>query len=57
MAFEQVNTILVRYCSSGQPIDMGRLALRERKIFFEYFPTFLELGLELSPYKLPLNFK
>jgi len=34
---------------------MGRLALKKRKIFFEYHTDFLKTGLELSPFKLPLK--
>ena len=48
-------TIHVKYCSSGTPISMGRLALINRRIVFEYSPSFLETGLELSPFKLPLK--
>lgn len=55
MAFEPVNALQVKYCSAKQPIHVGRLALINRKIFFEYSSSFLELGLELSPFKLPLK--
>ena len=34
---------------------MGRLALNQRKIFFEYNSEFIKTGLELSPFKLPLK--
>ncbi len=49
--FEPIHALQVKYCG----INMGRLALINRKIFFEYYPHFLELGLELSPFKLPLK--
>ena len=55
MTLEAVNTLQVKYCSAKQPINVGRLALIDRKIFFEYSPSFLELGLEISPFKLPLK--
>lgn len=55
MTFEQINTLQVKYCKATQPIHVGRLALINRKFFFEYSPSFLELGLELSPFKLPLK--
>lgn len=32
---------------------VGRLALRDRQIFFQYDPSFLETGLDISPLKLP----
>ena len=34
---------------------VGRLAMRERTIYFEYDRTFIERGLELSPLRLPLS--
>ncbi len=34
---------------------MGRLLLKNRKIFFEYDADFIKTGLELSPFKLPLK--
>lgn len=51
----KVDVIQVSYCRGSTLIPMGRLAYKERKIFFEYDPNFLELGLELSPFKLPLK--
>ncbi len=34
---------------------VGRLAMRERKIYFEYDKAFIERGLEISPLRLPLK--
>jgi serine/threonine-protein kinase HipA len=34
---------------------VGRLALVERRIYFEYDPAFIETGLQISPFKLPLQ--
>ena len=34
---------------------VGTLAIRDRKIYFEYDKDFLKTGIELSPYKLPLK--
>jgi serine/threonine-protein kinase HipA len=39
----------------GQSIAVGRLALVRRKIYFEYDSSFLDLGLPISPLKLPLK--
>ena len=36
-------------------IPVGRLALRERRIYFEYGSAFLEQGLEISPFLLPVK--
>lgn len=54
MTFQHVDVIHVTYCHD-HPIPMGRIALKNRQVFFEYTPSFLELGLELSPFKLPLQ--
>ena len=34
---------------------VGRLAIRDRQIYFEYDPTFIAAGLEISPLRLPLK--
>ena len=34
---------------------LGRLALRDGRIYFEYDPAFLDTGLEISPFNLPLR--
>lgn len=49
------DSIHVKYCHTQKSMSVGRLALVGRKIFFEYSPAFLELGLQLSPFKLPLG--
>lgn len=36
-------------------IPVGRLALRDRRIYFSYEPAFIEQGLEISPFMLPLK--
>ena len=36
-------------------MPVGRLAMRERTIYFEYDRTFIERGLEISPLRLPLK--
>ncbi len=36
-------------------IPVGRLALREHRIYFEYVPAFIEQGLEISPFMLPVQ--
>jgi serine/threonine-protein kinase HipA len=45
----------VYFMREAEKIPLGRLALKDRKIFFEYSPEFLKTGLELSPFKLPLK--
>lgn len=36
-------------------IKVGRLAIKDRKIYFEYDASFIQTGLEISPLKLPLK--
>lgn len=36
-------------------IPVGRLAIRERKIYFEYYASFIKQELEISPLRLPLK--
>ncbi len=53
--FKPVEIVTVKYCRGDLALDMGRLAIHNRKIVFEYDAEFLKLGLELSPFKLPLK--
>jgi serine/threonine-protein kinase HipA len=52
-----MNTKIVNvfYNKSNTKLKVGRLALNDRKIYFEYDNSFLSTGIELSPYKLPLK--
>ena len=45
----------VFYNAYGERRLMGLLSQREGRIFFEYAPAFLNFGLEVSPFKLPLR--
>lgn len=51
---EVVNVFLNR---ADTKIKVGRLARKDKKIYFEYDKEFLKTGIELSPYKLPLREK
>ena len=55
MSFKPVVSVHVYYMKGATKLPMGRLALKNRKIYFEYDTLFLKTGLELSPYKLPLK--
>lgn len=55
MAFKAIEIVNVKYCRGDEIILMGRLAINNRKIFFEYDVEFLKTKLELSPFKLPLR--
>jgi len=39
----------------ASPVAVGRLAIHRGRIYFEYTPEFLQSGLELSPFTLPLK--
>jgi len=43
------------YLDAGERQKVGRLALRQRQILFEYDPAFIVSGAEISPLKLPLR--
>lgn len=39
----------------GTTIPVGRLAERDRKIYFQYENHFIQQGLEISPVRMPLQ--
>ncbi len=45
----------VYYMRGSEKCLMGRLAIKDRHVYFEYDADFLKTGLELSPFKLPLK--
>lgn len=47
--------LLTVYLDAGERRKVGRLALKDRRILFEYDPAFIDSGIELSPIKLPLK--
>ena len=55
MTFTPVSQIQIGldFGEGSQPL--GRLALRDRQIFFEYNADFLAKGLDVSPFRLPLK--
>jgi len=55
MSFSAQNLVYVYYQVSKINQCMGRLFLKNREIFFEYDAAFLNTGLKLSPFKLPLK--
>lgn len=55
MKFQPVEELKVSIIFDQEPISVGRMAVRNNKIYFEYDSSFLELGLEISPLKLPLQ--
>ena len=55
MSFTPVTQIKIGLNFGSSSIDVGRLALRERTIYFEYSSEFLSRGLDISPLRLPLK--
>lgn len=50
---QPINEIKVSLDFGETALPVGRLAIRDRVIYFEYLPSFIETGLALSPYRLP----
>lgn len=55
MTFKPIEIVNVKYFLGDEILTMGRLAINNRKIYFEYDAEFLETKFELSPFKLPLR--
>ena len=47
-------TVRLRW-SPNDVIDVGELAEVDRRVYFEFSPDFIQRGLDLSPFKLPLR--
>lgn len=55
MKYASINELKVGLNFDGDIIPVGRLALRDYRIYFEYDQNFIGRGLEISPLKLPLE--
>lgn len=57
MKITPVNAVSVGldFGDGGGPVPVGRLATRDRRIYFEYDAAFVAAGLDLSPHRLPLR--
>ncbi len=56
MTFAPVRLLTVFYePEEGRRLKVGRLAAKDGEVLFEYDAQFLETGLALSPFKLPLR--
>lgn len=55
MTFEPIALVNVYFMKEQEKCLVGRLASRDRQIFFEYHPEFITTHLSLSPFKLPLK--
>lgn len=52
---EKIKKILVSVQFSDKETEVGELIEDEGKNYFKYYTDFIRLGIELSPFKLPLN--
>ena len=52
---ELLTVYLDTFPDTSERRKVGRLALRQRKILFEYDPAFIASGIGISPLKLPLR--
>ena len=50
-----ISEVAVFYQPHDEKHKIGRLALKDRKIYFEYEHDFLASGIALSPFQLPLK--
>ena len=50
----KIKKIIVSIQFSGEEIELGEL-VEDGDIYFKYYTDFIKLGLEVSPFKLPLN--
>ena len=55
MSYSPITEIKVGLDITGTVIPVGRLALRDGQIYFEYGSSFLDSDLEISPLRLPLQ--
>jgi serine/threonine-protein kinase HipA len=55
MSYQATELLHVFYNARNEKRALGRLAMNERKILFEYDDAFLRSNIEISPFKLPLK--
>lgn len=55
MTYTNVKEIKVDLDFGTLQFHVGRLAIRDGKIYFEYDAHFIKSGLEISPFRLPLK--
>lgn len=54
MSYQAVTLLDVTLHHYDQVLDVGRLALKDRQIYFEYAPSFIKKNIPFSPFQLPL---
>lgn len=50
-----VSKLTVSISLGGKEIDVGELVSKEKKIYFKFFPEFLDKWIQISPFTMPLS--
>ncbi|MDZ4668709.1 MAG: type II toxin-antitoxin system HipA family toxin [bacterium] len=52
---EQIKKLLVSIRLANEEVSLGELVSESKGIYFKYFPSFIERGIQISPFKLKLG--
>jgi serine/threonine-protein kinase HipA len=52
-----VDRLTVSISLGGQMIELGELVSTKEKIYFRYYPEFIDRGIQISPFRMPLSDK
>ncbi|KAA3624185.1 MAG: type II toxin-antitoxin system HipA family toxin [Bacteroidetes bacterium] len=52
---DSITRLIVSLDWGDEQQEVGELVFQDRKIFYKYYPDFIDYGLEISPFKLPLS--
>lgn len=52
-----VEKLIVSISLGRQEIELGELVSLRKKIYFKYYPEFIDRGIQISPFKMPLSDK
>jgi serine/threonine-protein kinase HipA len=52
-----VEKLIVSISLGRQEIELGELVSLRKKIYFKYYPEFIDRGMQISPFKMPLSDK
>ncbi|MBA7566676.1 hypothetical protein ES708_08371 [subsurface metagenome] len=50
-----VEKLIVSISLGRQEIELGELVSLRKKIYFKYYPEFIDRGIQISPFKMPLS--
>lgn len=52
---KNIEQLMVSINLNGTNIEVGELVTDNKKIYFKYYPNFIETGLQISPFKMKLS--